>query len=71
VTLLWLFEGEGGLVAKNFIYTKVKFGQNAPRVSNQMFIFRPARGLKMSLKKLATRNNASTEIRLGPKRCKN
>ena len=27
VTLLWLFDGEGGLVAKNFIYTKVKFGQ--------------------------------------------
>ena len=27
MTLLWLFEGEGGLVAKNFIYTKVKFGQ--------------------------------------------
>ena len=71
MTLLWLFEGEGGLVAKNFIYTKVKFGQFTRDYDVQKCEFRPATGLKMSLKKLATRNNASTEIRLSPKRCKN
>ena len=63
VTLLWLFDGEGGLVAKNFIYTKVKFGQFTSTHEAQMCEFRPGTGLKMSLKKLATRNNASTEIR--------